>query len=86
MNLVNVQFDFQVYELTEKCSINVADVCEKTSLHNAHNDVVAKALIECGANVSAVDNDGRTPLFHAANRDIVRTLLEPESMPNAVTL
>lgn len=45
------------------------DVIQRTALHHAAiagNDAAAELLVAAGAEVDAVDNDGRTPLWHAA--------------------
>ncbi|EBA5849004.1 ankyrin repeat domain-containing protein, partial [Salmonella enterica] len=46
-----------------------------TPLSVARNVDVAKALVELGADVNFMNNEGETPIFHNSNIDVIRYLV-----------
>jgi ankyrin repeat protein len=71
-----------------KSLINARNFGGATSLHIAcreNNSEIAKILIESGAEVNVVDNEGWTPLMRAAlngNREIVKLLIQKGASAN----
>ena len=71
-----------------EADVNVSTItCGRTALHFASNEKCVERLIEAGADVNGVDNDGRSPLMLAASsdhRNIANLLIETGADVNAV--
>ncbi|OBS22820.1 hypothetical protein FPOA_09145 [Fusarium poae] len=61
--------------LTAGVDVNHADYCKVTPLHLAKTPLVAKLLLDAGANPLAMDKNGSTPLHVAHSIDVIEVLV-----------
>ncbi len=62
--------------LARKADPRIRDDKGRTPLHSASNEVVARMLLDAGAEAEARDDRGRTPLHGAGNVALIRVLLD----------
>lgn len=66
-------------------AINIKDIDGYTPLH-AHTDNFknCKMLIDAGADINAINNVGRSPIFYVGNTDIAQLFIKNGAVPQSI--